>query len=188
MELLVAPGLIEVAGPRLHIRPFEGLPLLLGRAAALRGLAPRGQGRRGPLGRRSSRSSLLAPVLAGHRRWPSRLDQPGPGALPAGAGRRERPAVHDAQVPQHGRRRRPARLDAAAHGNVSDGLLFKMRDDPRVTPVGRVAPPASLDELPQLINVLSGSMSLVGPRPPLPQRGRALRRRRSAAGCWSSRA
>ena len=53
--------------------------------------------------------------------------------------------------------------------NEADGPVFKIKDDPRCTPVGRFMRKFSLDELPQLFNILKGEMSFVGPRPPLPE-------------------
>jgi exopolysaccharide biosynthesis polyprenyl glycosylphosphotransferase len=84
--------------------------------------------------------------------------RPGIGGVPF-ACMKFRTMFHDAE-------RRQADLEAQ---NEASGALFKMRHDPRVTKVGRLLRPFSLDELPQLINVLRGEMSLVGPRP-LPQR------------------
>lgn len=85
-----------------------------------------------------------------------------------------------------------AHAQREALDNEADGLLFKMRRDPRVTRVGRFLRKTSLDELPQLFNVLAGTMSLVGPRPALPeetaryaesQRGR-LRVKPGVTGLW----
>jgi exopolysaccharide biosynthesis polyprenyl glycosylphosphotransferase len=61
------------------------------------------------------------------------------------------------------------RLESLLEHNEATGPVFKMRNDPRITRVGAILRRSSLDELPQLINILQGEMSLVGPRPPLPR-------------------
>ncbi len=165
IELLVAPGLIEVAGPRLHIRPFEGLPLLSVEQPRFEGWQ---RVVKGGLDRAAAALAvvLLAPALLAIA-VAVKVTSPGPVLY-----RQERVGVNGQAFTMLKFRSMVVdadrQVDALVAQNISDGLLFKMRVDPRVTPIGRVLRRLSLDELPQLLNVLGGSMSLVGPRPPLP--------------------
>ena len=165
LELLVAPGLVEVAGPRLHIRPFDGLPLLSVEQPRFEG-GPKLV--KGALDRTVALAALLVllPVFAAvalavrcSSRGPVfyRQQRVGLGGQPFTMLKfRSMVVGADQQVA------------GLSDGNDADGLLFKIKADPRVTPVGRWLRRLSLDELPQLVNVLLGTMSLVGPRPPLP--------------------
>lgn len=163
-ELLLAPAVTELAGPRVRIRPSCGLPLLHVERPELRGVR---RLTKAAFDRSAAALGLLItlPVLLGIA-IAIKLTSPGPVFfLQERVGRggetfrmvKFRSMVVDAdQMLQQER-------------NDGNGVLFKLRHDPRVTRVGRLLRKYSLDELPQLLNVLTGQMSLVGPRPPLPQ-------------------
>lgn len=176
-DLVVDPGLMESAGPRLHLTPVDGFPLI----------------------------RLTHPVFEGFARVAKRVvDRVGAAVLlvltlpvlivVACAVRTDGGPVlfRQVRVGLHGQsfqmiKFRSMVVNAESlkaglqNANNGAGPLFKMRRDPRVTRVGAVLRRYSLDELPQLLNVLGGSMSLVGPRPPLPEEAatyeRAAKRR-----------
>jgi exopolysaccharide biosynthesis polyprenyl glycosylphosphotransferase len=163
IDLLVAPALMDITGPRIHIRPVCGLPLLHVDEPVLSG------GRRiakGCVDRVVSAMSLLIllPLLAAIG-LAVRVTSPGPALF-----RQTRVGLHGREftVLKFRTMTRDAESLKASllHLNVhSTGHLFKVENDPRVTPLGRWLRRTSLDELPQLVNVLLGQMSLVGPRP-----------------------
>ncbi|MGY1604672.1 sugar transferase [Geodermatophilus sp. SYSU D00815] len=163
-ELLLAPSVTEVVGTRVRIRPVCGLPLLHMERPELRGV------------RRLAKDVVdrvlaavllvvLAPIMTGIA-LAVRVSSPGPVLFRQERvgrdGRRFQMLKFRTMV--DGAERMVSTLTSLDDGN---GVLFKMHGDPRVTRVGRWLRRKSLDELPQLFNVLLGSMSLVGPRPPL---------------------
>ncbi|MDM7855570.1 sugar transferase [Cellulomonas alba] len=187
-DLVVVPDLVEVSGPRLSVRPTAGLSLLEVEVDA-------------PIRRFVAKSVIdvtltalvgivLLPVVMGLALL-VRLTSPGPAFF-----RQTRVGVDGSTFTIW--KLRSMYVDADARRaeledrNEGAGLLFKMKDDPRVTPVGRFLRRFSLDELPQLWNVVRGDMSLVGPRPPLESEvaaypdevRRRLRVRPGLTGLW----
>ncbi|WKU02384.1 sugar transferase [Micromonospora soli] len=168
VDLIVASNLVDVAGDRTTVRPVDGLPMLHVEHPRLKG------GRRVVKSVFDRVSALLLLILAA----PVLLAIAGLVRVSPGAGG---PAIfRQVRVGKNGRPFRiykfrtmyvdaEERLAELLDRNETDGELFKMRQDPRVTPVGRWLRRLSLDEVPQLVNVLKGDMSLVGPRPPLPR-------------------
>ena len=163
--LCVAPAVLDVAGPRTTIRPVAGMPLLHVDHPELTGLR---WVIKDVFDKVSAAAALLvlAPLMAGIVLAIRRGDG-GPAIFrQTRVGKDGHPfmvckfrtMVVDAE----------ARKAALLTHNDGDGVLFKMRNDPRITPVGAWLRKYSLDELPQLWNVLKGDMSLVGPRPALP--------------------
>jgi exopolysaccharide biosynthesis polyprenyl glycosylphosphotransferase len=165
-DLFVAPALLDVAGPRTTIRPVAGLPLLHVDHPELAGAK---QAVKSVFDKACAASALLmlAPLFAVIA-ISIRLTDHGPvffRQIRIGKdGRGFTLYKFRTMVPDAEQRK----LELAAD-NEGDGLLFKIRRDPRVTRPGAWLRRWSLDELPQLINVLIGDMSLVGPRPALPE-------------------
>lgn len=172
-ELVLASTLTNVAGPRIHWRPVEGLPLM-------HVDVPQYSGGKHVLKRlldiagASLALVLLSPLFLALAVIVKR-NGPGPVFFKqervGKAGRpfrmiKFRSMVTDAE----------ASLAALMARNEGAGVLFKMQNDPRVTSCGRWMRRYSLDELPQFWNVLTGEMSLVGPRPPLQREVEAYER------------
>ncbi|HEX5945212.1 MAG TPA: sugar transferase [Acidimicrobiales bacterium] len=165
VELLVAPAIADVAGPRTVVRDVAGLSLLHVGEPTFTG--PQRVVKE-VFDRTSAAVALLAliPVFAVVA-VAVKLDSRGPvfyRQVRVGRdGRRFRMVKFRTMVAGADRQRA-----ALEHRNEADGLLFKLRTDPRVTRTGRLLRRFSIDELPQVLNVLRGEMSMVGPRPPLP--------------------
>lgn len=163
-EMVVAPVLMEVAGPRLHVSGVFGVPLVRVSAPAFTGATRVVKGVVDKVGSALlllALSPLLLAVAAAIK-----LSDSGPVIY-----RQERVGKDGAPFTMFKFRTMVVGADRLrtqlAISNEGAGPLFKLRADPRVTRVGRLLRRYSLDELPQLLNVLLGSMSLVGPRPPL---------------------
>ncbi|WP_317451455.1 sugar transferase [Gordonia jinghuaiqii] len=167
VDMVVSPGVLDIAGPRILVRPVAGLPLL-------HIDKPRYEGanrlRKAMVDRIGSATLLilLAPIFMTVA-IAIKLDSSGPVFY-----RSTRVGLNNMPFKMWKFRSMTDGADdlkdsLRGYNEVIGGVLFKIRDDPRVTRVGAVIRRYSLDELPQLFNVLLGTMSLVGPRPPLPE-------------------
>lgn len=165
-HLVVAPSLTGVGGPRIHTRPVAGLPLIHVET-------PTYDGRKLFTKRvfdivcSALLLIVLSPVFAAIA---VAIRLGGPGSILFGQERvginGERFTVLKFRSMVPGAEAQLNELLKKDRG-AGNAVLFKMKDDPRVTPIGQFLRRFSLDELPQLFNVFTGSMSLVGPRPPL---------------------
>ena len=170
VDLVVAPGMVDVAAPRLDVWLVGGQSLIHVEKPQYNG-AKRFDKRAFDVAFSLMVLIAAAPVMLAAASA-IKLTSPGPvfylsqrvglDGVPFGMVK-FRSMVVDADK----------KLADIAHLNESDGVLFKIRQDPRVTSVGRFLRRYSIDELPQFFNVLRGEMSVVGPRPPLPQEAEA---------------
>lgn len=165
-HLVLAPSIADIAGPRIHIRPMSGLPLIHVETPRF-SLGQRVIKRLFDLAAAILGVIVISPVLL-TLTVTIMLSSTGPVLF-----RQERVGRNGktfkmikfrSMVPNAEQLLERLLQEQRDAGNE---VLFKMKNDPRVTPIGRVMRKYSLDELPQLFNVIGGSMSLVGPRPPL---------------------
>lgn len=162
-HLVLAPSIVDIAGPRIHMRPVAGLPLIHVETP------------RFTQGQRFTKRMfdlivsalcivLLSPVIAVVAIL-VKVTSPGPILFShERIGQRGRPfrMLKFRSMRQGAEKELKALLEEQG---TSETPLFKVKNDPRITPIGKFIRKYSLDELPQLFNVLGGSMSLVGPRP-----------------------
>jgi exopolysaccharide biosynthesis polyprenyl glycosylphosphotransferase len=165
LDMLVVPSLTDIAGPRVHFAHVAGLPLVHvqePQVSEAMGLAKR------------TFDLVVTSALLLFGALPMavvalviKLQDGGPVFY-----RQRRVGIHGTEFDMLKFRSMVVGADRIRadleHANEVDGVLFKIRDDPRVTRFGRFIRKFSIDEMPQLLNVLRGEMSLIGPRPPLP--------------------
>ena len=166
-HLVLAPSIVDVVGPRIQTRPVAGLPLIHVETPRY----SKGQ----QFAKRTTELLvagmsliLLSPVIAAIA-IAIRTSTGGPAIFAqtrVGLNGREFRLYKFRTMVENAEELLTA-LDL--QGTAGNEVLFKMHDDPRVTRIGRVLRRYSLDEIPQLFNVFNGTMSLVGPRPPLPR-------------------
>lgn len=162
-HLVLAPSITDIAGPRIHTRPVAGLPLIhveTPRFSSGQRFTKRMTDVVGSLTLIIVTSPLLAAVATAVK-----ISSPGPLLFKqerVGLNGRPFKMLKFRSMRVGADRELKALLEAQGTGQQP---LFKVKDDPRITPVGKFIRKYSLDELPQFFNVLGGSMSLVGPRP-----------------------
>ncbi len=167
IELAIVPILVGVAAERILVDTVDGLPLMHIRAPILSG--PMRAVKEGVERATAAFAlALLSPLMLSLAVL-VRATSPGPALF-----RQVRVGLNGAEFVCLKFRTMVADAEKLREqlehlNEKSDGVLFKIRRDPRITAVGRILRKCSLDELPQLINVLRGEMSLIGPRPPLPE-------------------
>lgn len=173
VDMIVMPGMTDVAGPRLKLRPIDNLPLF--HVARPRHDGPPKYGKRlfdlvfGTVALAVASPVLLAAAVA------IKLDDGGPVFFRqdrVGYQGRLFRIIKFRTMTVDAEEKKKAQMRASAH--TEPRVFFKSAEDSRITRVGKLLRSTSIDELPQILNVLAGSMSIVGPRPLVPGEGESV--------------